>query len=262
MVTLRDNIRRVIAHYGFDTRVRNLAVAQMVQRVLRGHPAGSTPLLADVGCGSVGVAPYLPALRVVGVDREQPPELNATVHFVRADVIELPFHDEAFPVGTCVDVLEHLPIDLRDAAIRELIRIAKWAVVIATPFGAAARECDEQYRQQCMRLGRPIPSWLSEHLRQPHPEEEALRARVEVAAAASGREVEIAVAYCEPLALTRVVRRAERYKPLWAGVSLMLGLVAPLLPAPSIDDSYRVVLVARLSQRKTKEGRARGAGRS
>jgi SAM-dependent methyltransferase len=93
------------------------------------EPAGS---LLDVGC-NVGAwlkdcARLYPSAHLAGVEineaalraaRENVP----TADLRRAGAESLPFPDESFAYVTCIEVLEHLPADLRPAAFREMRRV-------------------------------------------------------------------------------------------------------------------------------------------
>jgi ubiquinone/menaquinone biosynthesis C-methylase UbiE len=107
--------------------------------VLRLWPrdAGATAL--DVGCGDGALSRELAARgqRVVGLDlslkravraRERVPE----VAFGLASAYELPFPDRAFDTVVCTDLLEHL--DEPERALRELVRVARGAVIVSVPY--------------------------------------------------------------------------------------------------------------------------------
>jgi SAM-dependent methyltransferase len=233
--------------HGYSTRVRNRAVAAAVRSLLSSVPPSRScpPSLLDVGCGAVGIAPYLPECRVLGVDLVAPDDLDAgrpSFRFQRGNITSLPFPDRSFSVVTCIDVVEHLPVELRERAIREVVRVAEHAFVIACPFGPNARRTDEQFRADCERRGATLPSWLVDHLRQPHPDEDLLRRHIAAAVRASGREARLDVSYCDPIAVHRLVRAASRHRVLYGLASLALGAAIPVLPRPDARSSYRIVI--------------------
>lgn len=78
----------------------------------------------------------------------------------------LPFVDNAFAAVVSIDTLEHIAPPMRTLFVRECMRVARWGVIIAVPFGSEEhRVCEVQlaefYRSQ---LGKPHP-YLEEHIR-------------------------------------------------------------------------------------------------
>ena len=90
----------------------------------------------DAGCGEgemlrrgvlpSGVAPVCLDLRVASLAEIAEPRR------VCASVLRVPFADRSFDAVTCLEVLEHL--DDPAAAVRELGRVARSAVVFSVPF--------------------------------------------------------------------------------------------------------------------------------
>lgn len=90
----------------------------------------------DAGCGEGFVTERLPGERVAGIDA-CPGALEAAARRaphaeLRAgDVHRLPYADREFDLVVCTEVLEHLE-DPR-AALRELRRVARRAVIVTVP---------------------------------------------------------------------------------------------------------------------------------
>lgn len=96
------------------------------------HITGPVTSLLDVGCNA-GVwlrdcARHHPSARLAGVEinaaaleqaRQAVP--SADLHHTGAE--RLPFPDQSFQYVTCMEVLEHLPGELRPAAFREIWRV-------------------------------------------------------------------------------------------------------------------------------------------
>lgn len=125
----------------FDQASRYASMAQAVQAML---PGGGTVL--DVGSGALTLLrQYLPDHRVTFID----PLLAG-----RDDegVIGRPFDDDAVAPGSfdavvCVDVLEHVPADQRDAFLARMVRASRCGVVVSAPFldAGQAQQTDAQY---------------------------------------------------------------------------------------------------------------------
>lgn len=96
----------------------------------------------DAGCGEGFVAAMLrrrlPELELTGFDVDPAAVQVAGARdpkgsFMTASISDLPFEDRAFDVVGCFEVLEHLPGDGPDAALKELGRVARNAVVLSVP---------------------------------------------------------------------------------------------------------------------------------
>ena len=239
----------VFYRYGWDTRSRNWLPARLLRPVLKRARRQNQPTLLDVGCGYPGLASFLPETSVAGIDLEPPPVQARIAKFHIGSIMALPFGDSSFPVVSCIDVLEHLAINDRPRAVRELVRVASRAVLIACPHGAVARKCDDDFRRASESHARAVPDWLNEHLQHTYPIKSVIAEQVEVACRETGRSVRLSWWYCEPASITRLVRFfAARSELLYAGVNVLFGLLLPLWPLPSADNSYRMVMLAELAE--------------
>jgi SAM-dependent methyltransferase len=247
MQSISRKLHHTIYHYGWEIRNRNLASANVLRSVLSELPAQSNLTLLDVGCGTLGLAEFLPGVGVVGMDLEPPPDFIPDFTFVLGNITALPFPDRSFPIVSCIDVLEHLPLEVREQAINELVRVAAHAVIIGCPHGEVAQKCDEQYRDDCEARNRPLPSWLVEHLRQPYPAEDEILNQINKAAAATGSTVKTSVLYSEPVSISRLSRAAAaRSNALFVTVNLFFGVLSKMVPAPDARNSYRMIVLAEL----------------
>lgn len=76
---------------------------------------------------------FLPNDQIVFSDLVPPPDGTDWPDFVQADAACLPFADDSFDAVVSLDVLEHMPVNLRAAAVAEMVRVATRLVVIACP---------------------------------------------------------------------------------------------------------------------------------
>ena len=215
---------------------------------MKSLPSQSEPTLLDVGCGRIGMAAFLNGAQVVGVDLEPPLESLENFVFQQGTITDLHFPDRSFSVVSCIDVLEHLPLEVRDRAIDELVRVASRAVLVACPHGENGQTCDAEFQSALESRNRPIPAWVTEHLRQEYPTTTKVAEKLRQAARASGRKVKITLYYSEPVQACRFVRgAAARSDALYLAANLLLGVLLPLVPAPNFGNSYRMVMLAELS---------------
>jgi hypothetical protein len=242
-------LRSTLFRYGWDTRCRNAVPARMLRPILNAIPVNGAPVLLDVGSGGLGVASFLNGVVSVGVDRDQPVAVGNKSVFHRGDITALPYLDRAFPIVSCIDVLEHLPLGARANAIRELVRVASHAVLIACPHGEIAKECDEAFRRACESHARTIPDWLVEHQSQSYPTTSQVVRDVSAAAVESGRVARTSLSYCEPARFCTMVRAAAaRSNVLYIALNLALGALFGMLPSPGVDNSYRMIALAEFTQ--------------
>jgi SAM-dependent methyltransferase len=111
---------------------------RLVERVAALEPA----TVLDAGCGEGFVARVLerrlPEVAVTGCDVSRSAVRLAAARqpaarFVVASLLALPFPDAAFDVVACIEVLEHLPAEQPQLALRELARVARRGVVVSVP---------------------------------------------------------------------------------------------------------------------------------
>lgn len=173
----------------------------------------------DVGAGPHGLSLYWPG-NVVQTDLRfvNAPAARDNATFVGASAEALPFGDDTFDVAISIDMVEHLPAEIRAACMAELFRVARRAVVIAYPIGEVAARADRLMAASFRLRRRPLPQWLAEHLDQTEYPSESL-----VASALPGgwkttrveREhnvwLQFAICLAETTALERITERVERW---------------------------------------------------
>lgn len=247
LTRVKRPLARFLYRYSWSTRLRNGSVASEVAGMLKG-PDGRTTRgrfqLLDAGSGAEGVAAFLPPVSLVTTDLS-PPTYAGEAPFVRADITSLPFRDRSFQVATSVDVLEHLPREIRPRAIAELVRVASDGVVLAFPQGEPARSCDAEHRLALEKRRRPVPDWLLEHQMNPYPEGDAACAQIMESARSAGRAVDLRVAYSEPVRIARLVRSSAGLSEIaYIFTNLAAGVLLGKVRARSAADAYRIVISA------------------
>lgn len=105
------------------------------------------------------------------------PKRLGTAHFVAASAERLPFHDDAFDVSISVDMMEHLPTELRGPFIDELTRVSRNGVIVGYPVGRPAYRVDRTLNWLFRLTPRlKVPDWLQEHLDQEsYPQQDLLQ---------------------------------------------------------------------------------------
>jgi SAM-dependent methyltransferase len=200
----------------------------------------------DVGSGSSGLAAFLPGWWVAGLDLALEDASRTRLPFVRASAMALPFADRTWDAVTCIDVLEHVPLEQRARILGELVRVGRELLVVAFPCGPGARAADESMARAYRGAGQTAPAWVDEHLAQVVPTVEGVEGVLH-----GLRGAGMAARFNESLALQRVHRRLARASPLaYRAFSLLCALGTPWLARPRDPaQSYRCILSVPLGPR-------------
>lgn len=126
-------------------------------------PMGAMTLL-DVGCGNglflKRVGEKRPELAIHGVERSKAALEWVEAPKTEASIDALPFSDRSFDVVTCLEVIEHLPVDIFVKGLTELARVAQRTMLISVPadqdLTLGRVEC-----QSCRSLFNPDFHWRS-----------------------------------------------------------------------------------------------------
>lgn len=201
--------------------------------------------ILDAGCGEHGLAAFMPDARITGIDILPPETVAAELKYFHGSILDMPFENASFDIAVSVDVLEHLPADLRSAAVGQLVRVANRAIVITFPDGERARKIDLDFETELRIRDLPMPEWLEEHLSDRYPEADETVSAIEEMAGELGRSVSTRVAYSEHSSVASFLRwSAARSKYLYISVNLITGLLQPLMPQPPAETAYRAIVVA------------------
>lgn len=117
----------------------------------------------DVGCGSLGLGEFT-SVPFVGCDTSFVAAPVATMTPIRGSAIDLPFRNDSFDLVVSLDMLEHLPLQNRAAAIGELLRVSRGPVIFGCPCGSSAWRSDFLLSKCFSAMHLPMPTWLGEHL--------------------------------------------------------------------------------------------------
>lgn len=117
----------------YDFKNRWVSYWHQIDEVLELNPKN----VLEIGVGNRTVSNYLKNknidLTTLDIDRELEPDIVG-------NILALPLQDNSFDVILCAEVLEHLPFDNFEQALRELRRVAKRHIVLSLPhFGPSFR---------------------------------------------------------------------------------------------------------------------------
>jgi len=153
-----------------DWALRYVPVAR---RLSKGGFAGKR--LLEIGANENGLARFVHA-RIISADlvnaHLQAARGSQSIVPVQADLAALPFADKSIDICVCMDTLEHIPPENREAAIASILRVLhpRGRAVIGFPSGEPAAAAEERvraaYQAYCQRT---IP-WLEQHRAQSLPD--------------------------------------------------------------------------------------------
>ncbi len=173
-----------------DWAVRYVPVVRRLRRLgtCRGR-------ILEIGANENGFARFGGGRTVVtdiAVDHLRAARATQDVVPVVADIAALPFREGSFDVCVCMDTFEHLSCGVRDAAVDQIVSVAKeeGVVMVAFPEGEAAALAEQAIQGAYVALTGRRLHWLEEHAEQGLPSLEQVRTRFE-AVVGAGRGVEI-----------------------------------------------------------------------
>lgn len=159
---------------------------------------------------------------------------------VMASGLALPFRTDSAECVLAVDVLEHVPENLREGFVAELCRVSRSRVVLTFPQGDAARDQDAWLAEAAAKRGHPSTArFAAEHLTSPLPDPDVVCTLLE----RSGFRAEVA-------ASSSLRHRRLLLKMMLAGrigrlAYVLSGRVVARLPGPpTLSEAYRAVVVA------------------
>lgn len=236
-----------------------------VTELLAAEPRGGR--LLEVGSGSRGINDLLDERwRVTALDRSfddygaARTGDSAGLERVVGDVTALPFADRSFDAVVALDLLEHVPPQLRATALGEIGRVSDRIAIVGCPCGEAALEGDRRLAARYRRIRGSAPGWLTEHLENGFPTAGEL-------AGGLGAHGDVTLLDNESVAAHEAVATLEALPLLWtvsavasralaggsAGgrplASSLRGRAATLLRGGDRAPSYRTIAVLRRPQR-------------
>ncbi|NOY35618.1 MAG: class I SAM-dependent methyltransferase, partial [bacterium] len=108
-------------HYfeNYDHKARWLSYYYQIREIKKGEK------VLEIGIGNGTVADYLrkrSSIVTMDIDKELNPDIVG-------DVLNIPFENKEFDVVLCAEVLEHLPFEYFEKALKEIRRVGKRAII-------------------------------------------------------------------------------------------------------------------------------------
>jgi SAM-dependent methyltransferase len=152
----------------FDSALR----CHEVIGLLRGHFRPGLQIL-EVGSGAAGVTTFL-KFPVTGVDTAFERTADTATPYlvpVSASATDLPFEDASFDVVLSLEMLEHLPADVRTKALGEMFRALRpgGRMVVTFPADEAAARLDRALNEAYRARHNEDHPWSIEHIQEGVP---------------------------------------------------------------------------------------------
>jgi glycosyltransferase involved in cell wall biosynthesis len=242
-----SSVRRAVRSLAGPYRAWTIEVAMRYLPVVRlAERFGDVGDLTEVGSGGTGIAPYL-GRPVVGVDQDFGEESSPLMTQIRSSVLALPFADASRRHVVSVDMLEHVPPQLRGQALEELVRVTGDLLIVAVPSGAGAASqdafVDELYRQ---RHGENYP-FLSEHVTYGLPSRSQLDVALRQAMTRHGRTGDVSYFWNTNLRVRKLLMRVWVDDRLLARAFLVFAnYLHPVITRLHLGRCYRLIAVVRM----------------
>ena len=191
-----------------ELAMRYLPVVEWVKEEGRRkkEESGGNLTILEIGSGGLGIAPYL-KMPVTGVDVEFKPPLHPNLTRIAGKAEKLDFGDQSFDVVISSDMLEHLPPDMREKAIFEMIRVAKHGVVIGVPCGAEAAGHDEDLRREYLKIHKTEFPFLKEQVEYGLPDKTDIISYIDKACKKLDRKIKLTVSGNENMTTRKFLMR-------------------------------------------------------
>lgn len=99
---------------------------------------GGIKNFVDLGCGNGVFLDFVqsqnPKLSLIGMDRSAAALKYVKTETIQGSIHELPFGDNSFDCSSCLEVIEHLPVDIYEKSLSEIARISSQYIIISVPY--------------------------------------------------------------------------------------------------------------------------------
>jgi len=120
--------------------------------------------ILEIGSGWLGISPYL-GEEIIGLDRDFEGKSFYLLKQIKGTVLNIPFKSRSFAFVICIDVLEHLPKNQRQQALREILRVTKDKVFLGVPCGSKSYQQDKKLALNYRKIfGQPF-LFFDDHLK-------------------------------------------------------------------------------------------------
>lgn len=118
--------------------------------------------ILEIGSGSLGIVPYL-KMPIDGIDINFSGPQTKLLNKISGTAWDLPFRKNSYDITISVDVVEHLPKNLREKSLMEVLRVAKKLSIIVIPVGKLSEKQDQSLHKHWRSKFKKDNQFLKEH---------------------------------------------------------------------------------------------------
>jgi ubiquinone/menaquinone biosynthesis C-methylase UbiE len=164
-------------NWDISVALRYLPIVENIEKTI-----GKKDLVLDVGSGDSGLPTYLKkGFSITTTDINIKDKNYPNFKSVKASAEKLPFKNNSFDAVLSVDMLEHLPENIRRKGIFEIIRVTKKQAYISFPRGNASVLADKLISQYYLKTHKEKMDFLIEHETHGLPKEKEVLGWIEKA---------------------------------------------------------------------------------
>lgn len=168
---LSPSIPKRIKRFDPSYVTRYVIVTELIKQAVKREDLNKQTVL-DVGGYDGAIRDLLPDTQITILDVQDDKKLK---DYVKVDSTKLPFKDGSFDFVVSCDTLEHIPPQLRDEFISEMVRVSRKNVFIGAPFGTVEVENTEESSNAFYDgMTKQDYVWLKEHKEYVLPKKEWL----------------------------------------------------------------------------------------
>lgn len=219
-----------------EVALRYLPVVSLIRTL------GPHPTILDVGSGGLGIAPYI-GYKVTGVDIRFRPPFHRNLDRIKAKAQKLPFADGVFDAVVSVDSMEHLQSELRQKAVREMLRTARKLMVIAVPCGKDSYLQDKILSRIYRRIHHKKYHFFDEQLKLGLPQVGEIKDAINLASLSLNKKISLKVLDNESLGLRSFLMRGWISKNIFINIFFrkILLFALPLMTKFNSPPVYRKI---------------------
>lgn len=205
--------------------------------------------ILEIGSGSLGITPYLKRpIDAADIDFEGPK--TDLINRIKAKATDLPFRKNSYDVAISVDVLEHLPPNLRESATFEQLRVTKKMAIIAVPVGEKSERQDRQIHQIWIKTFPDKENqFLEEHVQNGLPKVEEILVFIDKSARSLQKKYKVRSYPLLNLHVREILMRTWISKSKFMYYLYLKGflLLVPILKYANFGNCYRRLFVIEFS---------------